>query len=446
MSVKSLYRAQRYNVGRLDQSCRRFSLKKRRKGNPSSSAPNALSKIRHNKVTSKQPLAQISKALSSPSVKNEIFGKLLEFQKDVQKVLMPQFLKDGPSFAQRERQAVVMDSKWWCWNIAMACTPGVLIALVCRCYKSDMEEFYRKQNQIDSRKGESDDFEIERNATKEEEEEEEGSNSSIKGNTMWDFQSSSVWRAISELLDHQQIINVKQDDAEMDRKSVYEHDDNNDDETIPFLQTIPAEDSNDDLSVAQTSQSEPSPQYLMTRIEALENQIEEMKKKHNVKTTGRPPRSNIQNRRDADRLRKRQTEKEADNDTTPAKRSSIDMLKLVISNNLKEKGDAALKAGQDFRRIVEDQCGIAPTTKEENRADALVHEENSADAVVSIETSFRSSDEEPLNQDLIIEKHELPSDVDEEMNAKEKAGMKRRWFQRLNLFGSRNKHDRSNAD
>jgi hypothetical protein len=47
---------------------------------------------------------------------------------------------------------------------------------------------------------------------------------------------------------------------------------------------------------------------------------------------------------------------------------------------------------------------------------------------------------------LIIEEHELSSDVDEEMNTKEKAGMKSRWFQRLNLFGSRNKHDRSNAD
>jgi hypothetical protein len=357
---------------------------------------------------------------------------------------MPQFLKDGPSFAQRERQAVVMDSKWWCWNIAMACTPGVMIALVCRCYKSDMEEFYQKQNQIDSRKEESDDFENERNATKEEE---EGNNSSIEANSMWNFQASSVWRAISELLDHQQIINVKQDDAEMDRKSVYEHDDSND-KTVPFLQTIPAENSNVDLSVAQTSQSEPSPNYLMTRIEALENQIEEMKKTNNVKTTGRPPRSNIQNRRDADRLRKRQTEKEADNDTTPAKRStrSMDMLKLVISNNLKEKGDAALKAGQEFRRIVEGQYRITPTTKEENSADALDHEENSADAVISIETPFRSSDEKSWNQDLIIEEHELSSDVDEEMNTKEKAGMKSRWFQRLNLFGSRNKHDRSNAD
>ena len=443
-SVKSLYRAQSCDIGGLDQSCRRYSVKKRRKGNPSSSAPNALSKIRQNKLASKQPLAEISKALSSPSVKNEIFGKLLEFQKDVQKVLMPQFLKDGPSFAQRERQAVVMDSKWWCWNIAMACTPGVMIALVCRCYKSDMEEFYQKQNQIDSRKEESDDFENERNATKEEE---EGNNSSIEANSMWNFQASSVWRAISELLDHQQIINVKQDDAEMDRKSVYEHDDSND-KTVPFLQTIPAENSNVDLSVAQTSQSEPSPNYLMTRIEALENQIEEMKKTNNVKTTGRSPRSNIQNRRDADRLRKRQTEKEADNDTTPAKRStrSMDMLKLVISNNLKEKGDAALKAGQEFRRIVEGQYRITPTTKEENSADALDHEENSADAVISIETPFRSSDEKSWNQDLIIEEHELSSDVDEEMNTKEKAGMKSRWFQRLNLFGSRNKHDRSNAD
>ena len=122
------------------------------------------------------------------------------------------------------------------------------------------------------------------------------------------------------------------------------------------------------------------------------------------------------------------------------------MLKLVISNNLKEKGDAALKAGQEFRRIVEGQYRITPTTKEENSADALDHEENSADAVISIETPFRSSDEKSWNQDLIIEEHELSSDVDEEMNTKEKAGMKSRWFQRLNLFGSRNKHDRSNAD
>jgi len=379
-------------------------------------------------------------------VKKEMFGKLLEFQKDVQKVLMPQFLKDGPSFAQRERRAVVMDSKWWCWNIAMACTPGVLIALVCKCYKSDMEEFYRKQNLIDSRKGERDDFEIERNATKEEEkEEEEGSNSSSQANSMWTFQSPSIWRVISELLDHEQIMNVKQDDAEMDRKSVHEHDDSND-ETIPFLHTIPAEDSNVDLSVAQTSQSEPSPQYLMTRIETLENQIEELKRKDTVKTTGRPPRSNIQNRRDADRLRKGKTENEADNDITPAKRSSIDMLKLVISNNLKEKGEAALKAGQEFRRIVEDQCGIAPTVKEENRAYAQVHEENSADAEVSIEPSFRSYDEKSCNQDLVVGEHDLPTGVDEESYAKEKGGMKSRWFQRLHLFGSRSKHDTSNAD
>ena len=49
---------------------------------------------------------------------------------------------------QSEQSNLVMDSKWWCWNLALACVPGLLLAAICESLRPaldrDMEKSMEK--------------------------------------------------------------------------------------------------------------------------------------------------------------------------------------------------------------------------------------------------------------------------------------------------------------
>ena len=419
----------------LNQTCRRLSTRKRRKGKPSLKA---LSKSGRNNA--RQPLAPISAALKSPKVKQQIFDRLLAFQKDAQSVLMPQFLKDGPSLGQRERRVVVMDANWWLWNIAMACTPGILISIVCQYFKSDMQEFYRKQQLLEGN-------DVNENEGHNNMEEEEENDPSRKANSVWTLQSSSMWNKISEVFPFQQKNDEEDNAADLNGHIDIEDDANNVQRVAPF-HNIPTEVITHTPILLQTAQSEPSAQDLMIRIEALENQIQEFKENNstssrNRNTPERPSRrsgSNIEKRIHRNQKRTSQSDNEAKDDNAIAERSNLDMLMTFATNNLQEKREAVLNAGQQLRQKLEDQCGITPATKEGDSVAQEPPRDDSMNLAVSTEPSY--GDEESSNYDAVTKKEDSPTETD--INAKGDVNnrMHKRWFQRLPFFGNRNKNDK----
>ena len=94
-------------------------------------------------------MAPLSTALTSPKVQRQLFDKLINNQKEARDGLTPNFIQDRPSLAERERKGPKMDAWWWTWNLAQACIPAMTVVAVCQFYKSDMEEFYRKQQLLD---------------------------------------------------------------------------------------------------------------------------------------------------------------------------------------------------------------------------------------------------------------------------------------------------------
>jgi len=368
-------------------------------------------------------------------VKQEIFDRLIEFQKDAQSILMPQFLKDGPSLGQRERRGVVMDANWWLWNIAMACTPGLLITLVCQYYKSDMEEFYKKQQLLEGK---------EENGSRVEEGEK--NNPSSKADSMWTLES---WSAISEVFSSQQKQEKNQDDDDLDGQIVHEGDKSNLQKVASIQKNHTENTDGDNISIPippQTAQSEPNAQDLMTRIEALENQIQEFKEQNNKtpeSTTSRRSGSNIQKRMHGDRQRTKQDQNEPHNDNNTAERSSLDMLLSFATTNLHDKGEAVVNAGQELRRKLEDQCGITPILKEGDSLAEDTPQDESAGLVV-VSTEPLSFTEQSSHQVVVSRRQDSLIEPDTQIDAKEDAtnSTKNKWFHRLHFLGNRNKNDK----
>lgn len=123
---------------------------KRRKGNPrKQNIKQDASRIRNqlqkqNMNVSKKPLPPITKVVQSPAFQKKMIGKIKDFQKDVQEAILPDFMKQG-ELSVRKKEPLVMDAKWWCVNIAIACAPAILIQLICMYKQDDMIEFYKHQ-------------------------------------------------------------------------------------------------------------------------------------------------------------------------------------------------------------------------------------------------------------------------------------------------------------
>mmetsp|Transcript_8587 Transcript_8587/g.9909 ORF Transcript_8587/g.9909 Transcript_8587/m.9909 type:complete len:488 (-) Transcript_8587:174-1637(-) len=107
---------------------------------------------RMQKVTNSNPLPPISKILTSPKLHRRVMDKLVHFQKETQSILLPDSLQNGrPSHEQRMAKTIVMDLKWWTWNIALACVPALLIMSVCEYYQDEMKEYYERQKMMNTK-------------------------------------------------------------------------------------------------------------------------------------------------------------------------------------------------------------------------------------------------------------------------------------------------------
>lgn len=101
-----------------------------------------------------KPLKPLTDIVTSEKFQSKIIEKVTQFQKQAQEHLLPESLKHArPSHEERFRHAIVMDNKWWAWNIALSCLPAVLVALICEYHKDEAKEYFERMNNEISKGG-----------------------------------------------------------------------------------------------------------------------------------------------------------------------------------------------------------------------------------------------------------------------------------------------------
>ncbi len=140
--------------------------KRKRKGKPlkkSKSLRAIITSSRSPSSKSKSPLTPISKIITSPKFQDKMKTKLLDFQKEMQELFLPQFFKDTKRFQrfhEAKSKGLVMDAKWWTWNLLVALVPGAIVALVCEWHREEMETYYREQHIKEMKKLNGPDWEL----------------------------------------------------------------------------------------------------------------------------------------------------------------------------------------------------------------------------------------------------------------------------------------------
>lgn len=86
----------------------------------------------------------------SPSTSNQFLDKIQSIQTNVQNFILPSSIQkqfsNRPSTEQQLQKAVVMDGKWWLWNMALSCMPGVFVICICEYYRGEMKDYYKRMN------------------------------------------------------------------------------------------------------------------------------------------------------------------------------------------------------------------------------------------------------------------------------------------------------------
>ena len=92
--------------------------------------------------------SHLVQVISSQKFQTQVMDKIASFQNQIQRTLLPESMQrvNRPSEEERMRNSVVMDRKWWIWNLALACLPGILIACVCEYHQTEMKEYYKRMN------------------------------------------------------------------------------------------------------------------------------------------------------------------------------------------------------------------------------------------------------------------------------------------------------------
>ena len=87
-----------------------------------------------------KPLPSLSEVLTSPKVHKKLSNTVAELKSNILE-RMPD------SFKRRvtQHQGPVMDEEWWKWNVALALTPAIFVALVCEYNRGDMLEYKRSE-------------------------------------------------------------------------------------------------------------------------------------------------------------------------------------------------------------------------------------------------------------------------------------------------------------
>eukprot|EP00557_Chaetoceros_sp_GSL56_P011714 CAMPEP_0176480154 /NCGR_PEP_ID=MMETSP0200_2-20121128/2125_1 /TAXON_ID=947934 /ORGANISM="Chaetoceros sp., Strain GSL56" /LENGTH=426 /DNA_ID=CAMNT_0017876253 /DNA_START=1 /DNA_END=1278 /DNA_ORIENTATION=- len=383
--------------------------RQRRRSKPPSTSSNSprskalVQQNTHNSTRRNSPstVAPLSTVLASPKLQKKIYGKFLNFQNTAKDVFKSHFESDGPFFTMKmERRRLEMDGNWWAWNLFLACTPALILCLVCRYYKDEMEEFYERQRLIERRQeGLEDDDEMDVPSS---------SSSSLEndGNrNIWDDlkQKQSLWDAFMYLFN-----NVLQGKEEEDQSSVS-------DPTHVETQVHAHEETTTQLE----HEEEPSIHALLERIAALEAKLDaqsDMIQKKKPSTPSSHPSSSIRDRNEA-RLRELRDIEDMRR-VEETRTTLLETLKLASWNNLKSKGEAIMKAGQDLLEDIERVFHMEEVGSKRNKSDVL-HEENRDENALDLKSSCNTDQDSPNNDESLENKSDqiiMPNLLEEQKN------------------------------
>ncbi len=105
------------------------------------------------KIQNQPTLKPISEIVTSSKFQSKVIDQLTSFQKTAQEYILPDSLKySRPTHEQRIRNSVVMDQKWWFWNIMIGLFPAVLVALVCEWHREEADSYYERMNGMATKK------------------------------------------------------------------------------------------------------------------------------------------------------------------------------------------------------------------------------------------------------------------------------------------------------
>ncbi len=113
------------------------------------------SKVRKN-IIQENILTPIQSSFESTKIiqRDEFVNKMKDFQTKIQNFILPEsfILQNKDRFSmmtsdhQMEQRKLVMDKKWWMYNLFLSCVPGILVWVVCEYHRSEMVDYYEKMN------------------------------------------------------------------------------------------------------------------------------------------------------------------------------------------------------------------------------------------------------------------------------------------------------------
>lgn len=390
---------------------------KRRKGNPRKQNLNQdASRIRNqlqkqNMNVSKKPLPPITKVVQSPAFQKKMIGKIKDFQKDVQEAVLPDFMKQG-ELSVRKREPVVMDAKWWCVNIAIACAPALLIQLVCMYKQDDMIEFYKQQQLLQNGGVQS------------------GIQSRNMGNetdaivqptddSSWETtKSKSVLDAAAALFGFK---NVVQDESDISDTNETRSTEEESSSTTP---------TKIDLERKEHHISDPkSYSQLVDNINSLEQQIKELKGHLSVQHD-----EMVVNTYDGQNINENvtpATEDEAEN-KVEVRTVTADSMKDFFSSQLERRKDAISDTAKDT--LVQIQQTLMGNSANDEEVQSDTHEVNTMDEVSEVKMVSDNSKPDVVATHDLNETSDNPTIGANDTQTKDKT---KRWYHRLNIFRSK---------
>lgn len=401
---------------------RQFATRKRRKSKPPVK-PSSKSKFKNSKVKALPPISEV---ITSPKVQKKAFNKLVEFQKELQSRLMPQFLKDGPSLGDRQREVIVMDLNWWLRNLAIACIPGLTVASVCKFYEKDMEDFYRQQKLLEENKANGGSVAM---------------NHDVGGNAdheiaygeesgIWARRKTSIWDAAMAAF------GLQSDNAKIsDDEDPIDNEGGVSTATQQGIKIGGVDEAATSQSSSQINKNEENRDLndkatidsLIRRIETLEKQL----KPQEQRTSGQlPNQTSIRNKRSVFPTgQKRPSEENDSNEIVRTTTVQFDMniAKEGINRFLKGKGIDFMERGVEVKRSILDVFRNGESSTEESNVSKVPVGDNNVPAK-EIELTRRTTSEYPLAQDGEIEN---ANDSDEAAIHSDDNKAPKRWFHKI---------------
>ena len=340
-----------------------------------------------------------------------MIGKIKDFQKDIQEAVLPDFMKQG-ELSARKREPVVMDAKWWCVNIAIACAPALLIQLVCMYKQDDMIEFYKHQQLLQN--GGVQSGIQSRNMGN-------GSDAIVQptDDSSWETtKSKSVLDAAAALFGFKNVVQDENDDCDTNETRLAE-------EEISTTHTKIDEERNKDQISDPKSYSQ-----LLDKINSLEQQIKELKGDLSVQHDDMVVNTN--GGQDSNENVTPVTEDVSEN-KVEVRTVTADSMKDFFSSQVEQRKDAIIDTAKDA--LVQIQQTLIGNSANDEQVKSDTDEINTMEQVLEI--NIVSDDSKPYvvaTQEVSESNDDSNINDDDSTHPKDKT---KRWYHRLNVFRSK---------